>query len=101
MPTIHHANPEALKDIYVAMGKYAFAISIWQTIGEEKPVKELLTYWSKIWPIHVDAYTEEERYALIIREVLKQYKYFLLCAKAVVFHTSSTSFTTLANKIPS
>ena len=44
VPTMHHANPEALKDIYVAMGKYAFAISIWQTIGKEKPIKELLTY---------------------------------------------------------
>ena len=51
--------------------------------------------------MHVDVYTEEERYALIVREVLKQHEYFLFCAKAVVFHTSSTGFTTLANKTPS
>ena len=96
LPMMHHPKSELPKDIYLAIGNYAFATSIWQQpLGKEKP--QVLVFWSKIWPLQIESYNTPDRYALAVRETLLHHAYLLSGSPSITIHTTDAAFKALAS----
>ena len=90
LPLLHHADPIAVKEIYLAIGKYAFATVLYQVNGEGQ--KEVLEFWSKVWPYSIETYIAFDMYALAIREAFKYFSPALIAAPKVIVFVKDAGF---------
>ena len=95
---LHHPDPYTYKSVFLTVGNYAFAVSVWQSPTEDDASKlQILAFWSKVWPLNVDNYLIIERYASAVRETLVQFDHCFLSAPAITFFCADVAFTTSAN----
>ena len=95
LPMLHHPRTDLAKHIYISIGNYAFATSIWQEFPDkQKP--QVLVFWSKIWPLNIESYNRPERYALAVRETLIHHAYLLSGSPAIYISTSDPAFKAIA-----
>ena len=89
-----HSSVEMKKEILIACGDEAVACSIFQSNKENK--KGILQFWSRKWCNVVSNYTEPEKIALAIREIIKQFHSILNGSPEVTFFVNSPAFVELA-----
>lgn len=71
LPVLVHPNSEWEKELFIACGKYAFAVSFYHVGPDGK--RQVLEFWSKVWPLSIVSYTIPERFSLAVRETLMKF----------------------------
>lgn len=78
-PKHSHIYHQAVKILYIEAGNYAFACNIFQQSANKK--LQLLEFESKRWPYEIQSYSEAEKYALTLQEIIKIFFSFLASKK--------------------
>ena len=96
LPLHAHASVEAEKEIFIAHGNLAFAVSLYQK-SPHGP-RDILQFWSKRWCNDVTNYTTAEKLALCIRETIRHFQPLLTGSPSLTIYTNDPVFAELARE---